>query len=224
MRVSVLSLALLALPALAQVPQTTSWVRVVHSAADAPAVDIAANGSTVLQGLRFKDFSDYLPVPPGTYTFTVNVSGTSTTVLNSGPVTLLGGNAYTFYALGRLDRNTLRLMGAGDDVVAPASTAAKVRVVHGASLAPAVDVYATTPFAPLTGAPALTSVPFPLAGPYLTVPAGNYQGRVTVAGTRNVAIDSGRLRLTGGTVRTIVAVDPVEAGGAFELIVLPDVN
>ncbi|BDC51801.1 hypothetical protein F183_A41160 [Bryobacterales bacterium F-183] len=217
--------ALTAVPAAAQVPSNVSWVRVVHAAADAPAVDILANGNIVFENLKFKNFTEYTPVPPGSYSFSINLTGTSTTAYTNTPATLEGGRAYTFYALGRVSNGSLHIMGTGDDATPAPAGQAKVRVVHGASLAPAVDVYATTPYAPLgSAAPALTSVPFALASHYLTVPAGAYQGRVAVAGTKTVAIDSGRLVLMGGTTRTIVAIDPVMAGGAFELLVLPDLN
>lgn len=208
----------------AQVPSTVAWVRVVHAASDAPAVDVLANGNLVFQGIKYKGFTEYVPVPPSTYDFSVNVSGTTTTVLSSGPTMLRGGSAYTFFAFGKVGGGTLRLMGAGDDVDAPGMGMSKLRVVHGASTAPNVDVYASTPYAPLMGAPALANVPFPLASGYLTVPAGVYQARVTVAGTRTVAIDSGRFPLIGNTTRTVVALDPATTGGEFELLVLPDVN
>ena len=71
-----------------QVPSGTSWIRVIHAVSDAPAVDVAANGNLVFQGLKFKDFSEYTPVPPGTYTIEVKLSGTDTTVITSGPLTL----------------------------------------------------------------------------------------------------------------------------------------
>jgi hypothetical protein len=209
---------------LAQVPANTSWVRVVHASSDAPAVDVLANGSVVFEGLKFKSFTEYTPVPPGTYTFAVNLSGTNTTVTTAGPLNLQGGNAYTFYALGKVANNNLTIMGTGDDVVAPGPGMAKIRVVHGASTAPTVDVYATAPYAPLTGSPTLTGVPFPLASGFLTVPTGVYHARVTPTGTRTVAIDSGRLALTGNTIRTVVALDPTTPGAPFELLVLPDVN
>lgn len=208
----------------AQVPSNTAWVRVVHASADAPAVDVLANGNLVFQGIKFKGFTEYTPVPPGTYTFSINVSGTNTTALTSGPFTLQGGQAYTFFAFGKVADKTLTIMGAGDDLAAPGMGMAKIRVVHGASTAPAVDVYATTPYAPLSSGPALSGVPFPFAGGYLTVPAGVYQARVTVAGTKTVAIDSGRLPVAGNTVRTVVALDPSTKDGGFELLALPDVN
>lgn len=208
----------------AQVPSNVAWVRVVHASSDAPAVDVLANGNLVFQGIKYKGFTEYTPVPPATYNFSVNVSGTTTTVLSSGPVTLSGGSAYTFFAFGKVGAGTLQIMGAGDDVAAPGMGMAKIRVVHGASTAPNVDVYATAPYAPLMGAPALANVPFPLASGYLTVPAGVYQARVTVTGTRTVAIDSGRFPLMSNTSRTVVALDPATAGGEFELLVLPDAN
>lgn len=221
----VLSALLVSVSALAQVPSNVSWVRVVHAASDAPAVDILANGNLTFEGLKFRNFTEYTPVPPGTYTFAINVSGTNTTAYTSHPATLEGGRAYTFYALGKVSNGSLFVMGTGDDVSQPGNGFARIRVVHGASTAPAVDIYATTPYAPISSSsPALSSVPFALAGPSLTVPAGAYQGRVTVAGTKTVAIDSGRLVLASNTARTVVAIDPATEGGAFDLLVLPDVN
>jgi len=210
--------------AIAQIPSNTAWVRVVHASADAPAVDILANGNLVFQGIAFKGFTEYTPVPPATYTFSINVSGTSTTVLSTGAMPLQGGMAYTFFAVGKVSAGTLSVMGAGDDVATAGTGIAKIRVVHGASTAPTVDVFATAPYAPLPNAPTLTKVPFPFASDYLAVPAGVYQARVTPTGSKTVAIDSGRLPLTGNTVRTVIALDPKTPGGPFELLILPDTN
>jgi hypothetical protein len=200
----------------------TSRVRVVHASSDAPAVDILVDGNVAFQGLRFRDYTNYTPVPSGMRMISINVAGTSTTAL-SLPFTLANGVDYTFYAFGKLANSTLTVIGTGDDLEAPAMNSTKVRVVHGASTAPAVDIFVTAPFAALPSAPLLTSVPFTVASHYLTVPAADYQARVTPTGTRTVAIDSRRLRLTGGTVRTIVAVDGADAG-TFDLIVLNDFN
>jgi hypothetical protein len=200
----------------------TSRVRVVHASVDAPAVDILVDGNVAFQGLRFRDYTNYTPVPSGSRLIAINVAGTTTTAL-SLPFTLVNGVDYTFYAFGKLSNSTLTIIGTGDDLEAPAMNSTKLRVVHGASTAPAVDIFVTAPFAALPNAPLLTNVPFTTASHYLTVPAGDYQARVTPTGTKTVAIDSRRLRLTGGTVRTVVAVDGAEAG-TFDLIVLNDVN
>jgi hypothetical protein len=70
----------------------------------------------------------------------------------------------------------------------------------------------------------LSNVPFKAASGYLAVPIQMYQGRVTVAGTKSVAIDTHRVPTWGGMIRTLVAVDNRGGGAPFEIIVLPDRN
>lgn len=219
---SAASLALLLGMSLMPASAQTARVRVVHASVDAPGVDILVDGNVAFQNLRFKDYTNYTPVPAGMRMISINVAGTSTTAL-SLPFTLADGVAYTFYAFGKLSNSTLTIIGTGDELTAPAMDSTKVRVVHGASTAPAVDIFVTAPFAALPTTPLLSGVPFTLSSPYLTVPQGDYQARVTPTGTRTVAIDSRRVRLAGGSVRTIVAVDGAQTG-TFELIVLNDVN
>ena len=112
-----------------------------------------------------------------------------------------------------------------DDRTAPSTGNIKVRAVHGAPGAPAVDIYVTAPGADIaTATPALTNVPFGAASDYLEVPAGSYQVRVTPAGSKTVVIDSGALSLAAGQVRTAIAVDSPGGGAPFDLLVLEDVN
>jgi len=219
---SAASLAILFGMSLMPASAQTALVRVVHASVDAPGVDVLVDGNVAFQNLKFKDYTNYTAVPAGMRMLALNVAGTSTTAL-SLPFTLMNGVSYTFYAFGKLSNGTLTIIGTGDELTAPAMNQTKVRVVHGASTAPGVDVYVTAPFAALPNAALLTGVPFTASSGYLTVPAGDYQARVTVAGTKTVAIDSRRVSLNGGTVKTIVAVDGAQTG-TFELIVLNDVN
>lgn len=76
-------------------------IRVVHASPDAPNVDILANDNRVLSNVPFKAASDYLVVPAGTYTFKVNVAGTSTTAVQA-TAPLVAGKIYTAVAIGSL--------------------------------------------------------------------------------------------------------------------------
>lgn len=206
---------------------TSARVRVVHASPDAPAVDILVNNGKVLENLPFREYSEYLALPGGSYEFKINVTGTETTVKTVN-ATLMAGRDYTVVAVGYAGAGKtpgfdVKLLE--DDNSLPANNGVKIRVMHGAPGAPAVDVYVTTPFETLMGkTPLLTDVPFNAASGYTTVPVGLYQARVAVAGTKTVAIDSHRLTTWANMVRTIIAVDNPGGGAPFSLIILPDRN
>lgn len=80
----------------------TAHVRFVHLSPNAPAVDIVAGGS-VITGFgdkAFKSFSNFTPLPAGTYNLDVNLANTTTTVLDVDNVVLSAGKIYTIYARG----------------------------------------------------------------------------------------------------------------------------
>ncbi|MBL8173481.1 MAG: DUF4397 domain-containing protein [Bryobacterales bacterium] len=195
-------------------------IRVVHASPDAPAVDVLVNGAKVLEGIPFLGYSDYLSVPAGRYDIRVNVSGTENTVLRANPE-LSSGNDFTAIAVGKVAN--LELMLTADNNTEPAAGTVRLRAIHAAPGAPTVDIFATAPYGVL-GSATLAGVPFKAVSDYLEVPAGTYQARVAVAGTKTVAIDSGRLPLMGGTVRTVIAVDAKGGGTPFAFLVLPDLR
>jgi hypothetical protein len=203
-------------------PGTEAAVRVVHASPDAPSVDVLVDDAEVLTSVPYLGASDYLEVPAGSRNVKVNAAGTSTTVIDADlPVT--AGADYTVIAGGLV--SDIAPIVLEDDRSAPASGNIKVRAVHGAPSAPAVDIYVTAPGADLAAAtPTLTNVPFGAASDYIEVPAGQYQVRVTPAGTKTVAIDSGTLTLAAGQVRTAIAVDSPGGGAPFDLLLLEDVN
>lgn len=218
-------LCLAAGAALAQ--DSNARVRIVHASPDAPAVDIYVNGGMVLENLPFREYSEYLALPAGTYNVEIKVSGTNT-VVKQLSVPVQAGKDYTAIAVGYAAGGKspgFDVMLLEDDNTAPADGRIKIRVAHTAPGAPAVDVYVTTPFETLSGKqPVLTNVPFKAASGYLSVPIGMYQARVAVAGTKTIAIDSHRLVTWGGMIRTIIAVDSKGGGAPFDLILLPDRN
>ncbi len=224
----VLSLFVLTCVAASAIAQSgDARVRVYHLSTDAPAVDIYVNGAKAFESIPYRGFTDYTPLPAGSIMVDVRVAGSdpgSPAVL-SDTYDIAGGLDYTVMAIGRLDNQSIRLLALGDDLSHPGMGMGRLRVVHAASTAPAVDVYVTSPHAVLDAAsPLLTGVPFVGASTHVAVPEGLYQGRVTVAGTKTVAIDTGGFFLRDGEVRTVVAVDPMDDGEGFGIVVLEDKN
>lgn len=222
-----LSLGLVCLVASATFAQMSGGrVRVLHASPDAPAVDVLVDGTKVIEGLPFREYTEYLSLPAGRHEIRVNVTGTATTVLNAAPM-VEAGRDYTAIAVGFAGgrQPALDLVLLADDNTLPQGNQIKVRVVHAAPSAPGVDVYVTTPFEALDGKQAvLSNVPFKAASGYLAVPPSLYQARVAVAGTKTIAIDSHRLATWAGIIRTVVAIDKKDGGAPFEFVILPDRN
>jgi hypothetical protein len=203
-------------------PENESRVRVVHASPDAPDVDVLVDDAVVLSDVPYLTASDYLDVDAGARNLKVNAAGTTTSVIDAD-VDLTDGADYTVIASGLAAEIEPLLLE--DDNAAPAAGNVKVRAIHGAPSAPAVDVYVTAPGADIAAAtPALSGVLFGDVSDYLEVPAGSYQVRVTPAGTKTVVIDSGTLTLASGEIRTAIAVDAPGSGAPFDLLLLDDAN
>lgn len=203
-------------------PVTTTQLRAVHLSPDAPNVDVLVNGNEVASDVAYLQNTGYLVIPSGMTPILVQPVGTNTNVIDASP-DLDPDADYTVLAANLVaDIEPILLT---DDNTPPTSGNVKVRIVHGAPSAPAVDVYVTSPGADLaTSTPTLTNITFGVASGYLSVPAGSYQIRVTPTGTTTVVIDSGTVPLGAGQIRTVIATDAPGGGAPFGAIVLADLN
>jgi hypothetical protein len=191
-------------------------VRVLHASPDAPAVDVVVNSTAIAANAPFKTATGFSTINSGRGTVKVNVAGTNTTVISASP-DFNAGRSYTIIAANKVA--AIEPLIIDDDGVAPASGQVKVRVVHGAPSAPAVDVYVTAPNAALTGAtPTLANVPFKTISGVLQVAAGSYQIRVTAAGSKAAVFDAGSVALAAGADLVLVAVDQNTGASPISLI------
>jgi Domain of unknown function (DUF4397) len=194
-------------------------IRVLHGSPDAPAVDLLIDDQIAADGLTYTNATGYIDIDEGQRDIKVNLNGTSDTVINAG-LDIEKDQDYTLIATNRAASLETIFLQDNDDTESGIS---KVRVVHGAPSAPAVDVYVTSPNADLNASqPVLSGVPFKAASDYLSVPAGDYQVRVTVAGTKTVAIDTGTLSLAPEENYTAVALDAQGGGAPFQVKLLND--
>jgi hypothetical protein len=101
-------------------------------------------------------------------------------------LSLVDGTDYTVIANGLAE--AIEPIALQDDNSAPALGNAPLRAIHDAPGTPAVDIYVTAPGADLeTTIPLLANVEFGDVADYIEAPAGDYQVRVTPAGTKTVA-------------------------------------
>lgn len=191
-------------------------VRVLHASPDAPAVDVFVNDKAIATNAPFKAATAFSDTNAGRGSVKVNPTGSSTSVISATP-DFNAGRFYTIIAANKVA--SIEPLVIDDDGVAPAAGQLKVRVVHSAPSAPAVDIYVTAPNAGIATATAtLANVPFKTISSVLQIAAGSYQIRVTPAGSKVPVFDSGSVALAAGSDLVLVAVDQSAGNSPISLI------
>lgn len=193
---------------LIEIPDDRARVRAAHLSPDAPNVDVLVDGNAVLTDVPFKAVSGYLLLNSGEYQIDVNVTGTANTVLSATP-DLEPGDVFTLAAVNFVA--SLEALLISDDLSAPETGNAHVRVVHASPDAPNVDVY-------VDGAEVLTDVPFKAVSDYLPVAAGDRNLQVNATGTNATVIDV-TPTLEDGGIYTVIAANAV---ASLEAILVKD--
>ncbi len=189
--VFVASMVFVALPAAAADGVGFAWIRVAHASPDAPNVDVWVNGSVAISDLAFGEITDYLMVPTGTYNVQVTPTGLAAPVVIDADLPLQKNVAYTVAATDVLANITPMVYI--DDNSMPGPGLARVNFGHLSPDAPNVDVW-------VDGAVAITDLAFQEVSPYLEVPAGTYNVKVTPTGVAAPVVIDIDVSLDAGTV------------------------
>ncbi|MEM1434263.1 MAG: DUF4397 domain-containing protein [Pseudomonadota bacterium] len=207
------------------VPANSPVVGFVHAVADAPSVNLRADGGTILAG-PFKT-SSFGVVSPGDYSIdaVVSVPGMDdpVEVVAPTPVSVSNGDVVTVVAIGTAAAVTPIVIQEERPNVALTST--RVRIIHGSPAAPTVDVYVEAPGTDIATASPAATLAFGDQTMPLTIPSGEYQVTITVAGNpAAVAYDSGTIDFFGGDDVVVVAVNNTVPGAAAVSLVMAGEN
>lgn len=195
-----------------QPPAGSARVRVLHTSYDAPAVDVLVDGTAAIQSLSYPSASAYQTVTAGDRFVEVTPAGQPNTAVISETLSLTDGATYTVLAVNELSMiSALALM----DDPAPAAGQAKVRFVHAAPDAPAVDIKLGTGDGPAV----FGGQGFQDASDYAAVAPGSYEFVVTPAGSTDVVVGFAPVALEAGQVYTVVAHGTLSDADAFPFAV-----
>jgi len=200
------------------VDEALAAVRVGHFSADAPNVDVYANGSAILEDVPFRAISDFLYVPAGTYTIEVVGAGADPAdgaVIGPVDLEFAAGTQTTVAATNVLEDITPVVVKGRP---APTAEGAQIRVVHLSADAPKVDV---APDGAKKKDAIFTGIKFGKARPYLDVPAGDYDLEVRPAGKRKAAFDIPAITLEDGKSYSAIAIGQL-TGDSFDVILVED--
>lgn len=191
-------------------PAPTASLQVLHASSDAPAVKVIVDGNELLSGVDYKEGSARLLLDPGTYSIQVDgiTPGGDVTVIGPVDLTFDVDTVYTVAAVGKVGDGTIEAVVLNQPRAEVAAGSARAFVLHGASDAPAVDVYVTTPGADLAATAPLGSFSYKESLGPVEVAAGDYQIRVTLAGDpAAVVYDTGTIALNDGDDLLLTAVN-----------------
>lgn len=207
----------------------SSSLQAVHASVDAPLANVWVNNAPTLVGVDYGVGSGYLEVDAGYNRIEVEVQlpgGTTTTVIPKTKLYLDEDNKYTVFVVGQADTgssNPVEALVVERSAEGEANaTTLDVQVVHASAGVPDVDLYVTAPGADINSASALDTLAFKDATGVLNIASGDYQVRLTLAGTKTVAFDSGTISLAANSELTIAAIPNQDSDGSapVKLLVL----
>jgi len=186
-------------------------VRIVHASPDAPAVDIFVDDKALVEGAKFKDVSNSLPLSAGSHkveVYEAKTKGTKDSIIEATLV-VDGGKSYTVAAVNKAENLELHAFTNNKQGM---DGKASLRVAHLSPDAPAVNV------GPKGAAPLFKDLSFKSISGYQVVNPGSYDLSVSTADGKEILSLPGT-NLQSGKNYTVLAVNTADK---LETIVLQD--
>lgn len=192
-------------------PQTNSYIRLFNASPNIPAVDVYANDVRIAQNLSYKQFTQYIPISGGNFSFAVYPAGEK-----AAP--LLIKNSY-------IPPNsvfTMPIIGAPPNLylfAIPEPTSAQKfgrSCIRFANLSPGVSSMDLTND---KGSIIFKGIDFRHVTDYACIPAGTHTLQFKSSGTNNVVLTIPNVRLLPNSYYTIYSLGSTEDYLPLEAIV-----
>ena len=187
---------------------SNSLTKVIHASPDAPGVDILVDNTVAGTNLTYLQNTPYLTLPSGTRNIKVNVTGTSTNVIE-GNLNFVKDKAYSIFAVNSV--TSIEPLVLEDNLATPAAGKVHVRFIHLSPDAPAVDITLAD------GTVVFGNISFKEFTAFTPLDAATYNLQVRLAGTSTVVLDLGNVTLPAGKILTVYARGFVLSSGEQQL-------
>lgn len=196
--------------------KTTSTIRLLHAAPNAPNVDIYANDKLIIGNLSYGEFTKYMTVPSGNYNIKVYAAGKKGKPVFETDVNIMPKYVFTGAIIGTMP--DLSLLPIPDPANANAFGTPCMRFVHLSPNSPAVDVTLQS------GAMLFKNVKYKDYTLYACIPSGTYSIQVKIAGTNNVILTLSDAVLNPNTYYSIYAIGLVNENPKLQALLSVDNN
>ncbi len=188
-------------------PATTGNVSAHHAVADAPGqVQVTVDGNAVTT-FGFGESFGYAAVPTGDRMVAINLSG-STDNLAEATQNVMDGANYSIFAHGTADAADnfpIALLALEDDLTAPESGKAHIRVVHASAGSPIVNIAASANDTTMMSEYLIEDLAYGSAVGFTPVDAGTYTFGIYAADSDAKVADYPGNMLEDGGIYTIFA-------------------
>ncbi|KYH34437.1 hypothetical protein CLTEP_15890 [Clostridium tepidiprofundi DSM 19306] len=188
-----------------------SFMRLLHSAPKCPAIDIYINDKPWVTNIKYKDFSEYLPIRSGNYNVKVYAAGKKINPFIDTSLFIPPNEIYTIAIIGKTPDN-LSILPIKEPLLETKEGKLGLRFAQLSPNAPNVDVVLPN------GDVLFKDVAFKDIKDYIEVPSGIYTVEIRLTGTDTVILYVPNIHLKPKRFYTIYSVGLV--GGIPPLQVL----
>jgi hypothetical protein len=187
-----------------------SQVRIIDASPDATGLDMHLGSNALAYNLGFGTITSYIPMDPGTFTFSAKSAGTAQ-VLSAAKGSFAASGQYTIL-ISNVSASLTESIIKDQSQAAPSGQIA-LRFISEANRVSGLDVYLVPSGQTLLAVtPLHTNLTFGVNTGYLNVPAGTYTLVMVPTGTvpssTSVATYTGsKITYTSGSAHTIVLID-----------------
>ena len=195
----------------------TSYIRLLHAAPKAPAVDVIANEEIVLtESLEFGEFTPYIPVQPGEYKIDVFPANTTDKAVYTTTLNIPEKKILTVAVIGTLPNLEALIIDDVKEEIPEGNLG--LRFVHLSPNAPAVDIRLPN------GDILFKDISYKEIPNYIFIPPNTYSVEVVPTGTDTVVLQVPNVRLLGSRFYTIYAIGLVGDTPPLQVLIPQDGN
>ncbi|MBI6873216.1 DUF4397 domain-containing protein [Clostridium aciditolerans] len=194
--------------------QINSYIRIFNASPNSPALDIYANGNLIVTNLAYKEFSQYIPVPPGNYNIKVYPSGQTTNPVIDSNINIPANTVFNIAIIGTFPNISLYTIQ--EPTTAQNFGRACIRFINLSPNSPAVDIKLSD------GTKVFRNVGYKGITDYACIPPGTYTFIITLTDTEDIVLTVSNVNLEPNTYYTIYTVGLTGKSPALEAIVAPE--
>lgn len=194
-----------------------SFIRVLHASPKSPSVDIYINNVPTIRDLRYRGFTEYLPISAGNYNIKIYPTGNRTDLILEQSVTIAPNKIVTIAAIGR-DPSTLSLLPILDPKINIDNSKVYLRIAHLSPNTPPVDIVTST------GITLFKNVSYKQLQGYIPLPPGIYSVDVRLADTTTSILYVPNIRLNANKFYTIYVVGLLNDEPPLQVLIPLDGN